>query len=127
MRTLMATALLLAVAACGGSVVGPDNQLEVTNVTDNFQFQVTALNNVSQTFTYQWTNTGTTANVNQACSISGGNASVTVEDANGTQVYTANLATNGTVATSAGVTGVWTIRVELHGVHGALNFRVQKP
>jgi len=28
--------------ACGGSVIGPENQMEVAELTDRFQFQATA-------------------------------------------------------------------------------------
>ena len=127
MSSALGLAAVLLAVACGGNVVGPDNQLQVSNNTDNFQFQVSTLNNVKQTFTYQWTNTGTTANVNKSCSISGGSASLTIEDAAGTQVFSGDLAVNGTVTTTAGTAGTWTITVEMKGVSGALNFRVQTP
>lgn len=118
----------LALAGCsGGNVLGPDNQLEVTNATDNFQLQATALDNVSQTLTYLWENTGTSANVNQSGSVTAGSATLTIFDQAGAQVYVASLASSGTFQSGAGLTGGWTIRVELHGMSGTLNFRVQKP
>lgn len=123
-----AAALLVASAACGGTnVIGPENQLEVTNVDDSFQWQVTALDNVTQTLTYTWTMTGTVANVNQASALGGGSATVTVQDAAGTQVYTSSLSQNGTFTTSAGTAGAWKITVTLDEATGTLNFRVQKP
>lgn len=119
---------LLAVAACdGGSVIGPANQLQVTNATDNFQLQASALDNVSQTLTYTWQNTGTSANINQSGTLTAGSAVLTIEDDAGTQVYSRSLGETGTFQTTAGTAGVWTIRVVLSGMSGALNFRAQKP
>lgn len=118
----------LALAGCsGGNVIGPDNQLQVTNATDNFQLQATALDNVSQTLTFVWQNTGTSANVNQSGTVAAGSATLTILDQAGTQVYVASLASSGTFQTGAGLTGAWTIRLEMHGLSGVVNFRVQKP
>jgi hypothetical protein len=118
---------VLAVTGCGdNNVIGPANQLEVTNATDDFQWQVTALENVAQTLEYTWTNTGTQANVNQASTVTAGSATVTILDADGTQVYSRSLADNGTFETTSGTPGQWTIMVRLSDVDGTLNFRVQK-
>ena len=123
----LALALTLGVAACSsGNVLGPENQLSVTNNPGSFQIQATALNNVEQTLSYTWENTGTTANVNQSGSLSG-TATLTITDADGTQVYTRSLTDTGTFQTDAGTTGDWTIRVVFSGASGALDFRVQTP
>ena len=126
-----ASVLLLLVAflggcAGGGNALNPQFQPQVTNQTDNFQFQTTGITNIAQTLTYSWQDSGTAASVNQACSILGGTATLTILDANGTQVYSASLANNGTFPTTSGVSGAWTIKVILKGVSGTLNFRVQK-
>lgn len=123
--------LLLAVAAvsgCAGSTaLNPQFQPQVSNLADNFQFQATGVTNVTQTLQYTWQDSGTAASINQACSITAGTATLTLLDANGTQVYSASLANNGTFQTSpAGVSGGWTIKIVLTGVSGTLNFRVQK-
>jgi len=120
--------MILGVAACdGGNLIGPDNQLEVTNATDDFQWQVSNLNNVTQTLTYTWQNTGTSANVNQSTSPSGGSATLTISDADGAQVYSRSLSETGTFQTDTGSAGAWTIVVDLSGADGTFNFRVQKP
>jgi len=124
---LALAALALLVLACGS-----DNPLapfspEVNNVADNFQFQITDATNVTTTVSYNWDNSGTLANVNQSCAITGGTAVLTVYDADTTQVYTRNLADNGTFPTTAGTTGTWIIRVSLSNLSGTLNFRAQKP
>ena len=121
-------ALALSSAGCGGTnLIGPANQLEVANNPGFFSLQVTALDNVSQTLTYSWTNPGTTANVNQASSVSSGTATVLVRDASNAQVYSRNLADNGTFNTSAGTTGTWTVVVTLNEVTGTLNFSLDTP
>ena len=117
---------LVVLFGCGGGKLGPQFQPEISNIADNFQFQATGVTNVTQNLQYTWQNTGTVANVNQACSITGGTATLTIRDGGGTQVYSKNLSENGTFVTSAGTTGGWTIIVSLSNLNGTLNFRVQK-
>lgn len=119
---------LLAVAACSSdNVLGPDNQLEVSNNADTFEWQASNLENVTQTVTYDWTMTGTTADVNQSSSLAGGSATLTVRDDAGTVVYTASLGQNGTFTTDAGVAGTWTVEVRMDSADGMINFRLEKP
>ena len=94
-------------------MLGPENQPEVSNETDTFQWQVTAMDNISQTLTYTWQNTGTTANVNQSPGLSGGSAELVIEDASGTEVYSRSLGQGGTFTTGNGSAGACTIQVEL--------------
>ncbi len=118
--------LLLFVGCGGGNVLNPQFQPQISNQTDNFQFQATGVTNVSQTLQYTWQNTGTQANVNQACSITGGMATLAIRDAAGTMVYSGDLSANGTFQTLAGTAGAWRIEVVLSSLSGTLNFRVQK-
>ena len=118
---------LALVAACGDSnPIGPSNQPEVANNTDNFQFQASNLTSTSQTLTYSWVNTGTVANVDQSGAISSGQATVTLRDGANAQVYGGDLRNTGTFISSSGVSGTWRIEVRLTDVTGTLNFRVQK-
>ena len=119
--------LLLAAAGCSGNKSLAPFQPQINNAPDNFQFQATGVRNTTVTLNYIWQNSGTSANVNQACAITGGSATLLILDNDGTQVYSKDLSANGTFATSAGVTGNWTIRVTLTSLYGTLNFRVQKP
>lgn len=123
---LAATVLLLAAAGCDDDPLSPF-QPEIANLQDNFQFQVTALSNVTTTRDYTWINTGTTANVNQSTSLSAGSATLVIHDAANAEVYRRDLKQNGTFQTAAGTAGSWRIRVELTNASGAVNFRVQKP
>ena len=126
-RRAPALFLGLAVAACSSSsLTSPRFQPEVNNAQDSFQFQTSGVTGVSQTLTYTWQNTGTAANVDQSGSITGGSATLTIRDAQGTQVYSSSLATTGSFTTGAGQTGAWTIELVVTDVSGTLNFRVQK-
>lgn len=120
----MATAAL---AACGNST-GPlaPFQPQISNVADNFQFQATGVTNVTWTFTYQWSNSGDSATVNQATTVTGGSAVLTIHDKNGAQVYSQSLSANGTFGMTKGVAGSWTIKVVFTNYSGTVNFRVQK-
>lgn len=131
MKTLrmlaLSVTLMTAVAACGDSnVIGPDNQLEVTNAEDNFQLQVSALDEVSQTLEYSWENTGTQATIDVSQAITSGAAMLTITDADGTVVYQEDLADDSDGQTLVGVAGTWGIRVVLDGVNGTFNFRAQR-
>ncbi len=118
----------LALGACsGGNVLGPDNQLDVTNNADDFAIQATALDNISQTLIYEWEMSGTTANVDQSGSVSAGGGTLTIMDDNGAEVYSRSLAQTGSIQTDAGTAGTWTIRIDLDGMSGSLDVRVQKP
>jgi len=100
-KVFLVLALVASLAGCGGgSALNPQFQPQVSNVADNFQFQTTGITNITQTLHYTWQDSGTAASINQACSITGGTATLSLLDANGTQVYSASLANNGTFQTS---------------------------
>lgn len=121
---LLALAL---VAACGdNNTIGPSNQPEIANNTDNFQFQASNLTQTTQTLTYSWVNTGTAANVDQSGAIGGGQATLILRDGSNAQVYSGDLRNTGTFITSAGATGTWRVEVRLSDVTGTVNFRIQK-
>lgn len=117
---------MLGAGACSDNNA-PGVEPEITNVVDNFQFQTSTLRDASGSWSYTWQNTGTAATVNQSCSITGGTATLVIKDADGTQVYSRNLAENGTFVTNAGAAGNWRIEVVFSRVTAdAVNFRVQK-
>ena len=126
---LAVCALAFVTVSCGGNgnPIGPSNQPEVANLRDNFQFQASNLSATTQTLTYSWENTGTSANVNQSGTVSSGTATLTIRTPSGEQVYNRDLSVTGTVTTSTGAPGTWQIEVRLTNVTGTLNFRVQKP
>ena len=124
-RSTTLLVLLAATSACGGNSnpIAPRFQPEVINNADSFSFQVTGVQNASSTLNYTWQNTGTVATVNQSASISSGSATLVILDASGTQVYSRSLTANGTFVSTAGTTGLWTIRVVFSGTNGTVNFR----
>jgi hypothetical protein len=124
MRWLTAGAFV--VAACGSDSTSPGIQPEVVNAADNFQYQVSAIQDYTGTQTYTWQNSGTTATVNQSASVSAGATTLVLLDANGTQVYSRSLADNGTFSSSAGVAGTWKVKVTYNGMSGTVNFRADK-
>jgi hypothetical protein len=119
-------ALLLTGCEDSSTGIGPENQLEVTNMVDQFQFQLTALNDVSDSRGYNWENTGTQATIDISEAISGGSATLTILDAAGTVMYEADIAGDGDGTTPVGLSGTWRIEVVLAGTTGTFNFRVQK-
>ena len=124
-RGAIAGLAILVAAACSDSATGLDD-VEVSNETDTFQFQANATD-VTQNLSYNWSNTGTSANVNQSGTLTGGTAVLEIRDGAGALVYQRSLAETGTFQTDTGVTGTWIIRVLLADAGGALNFRVEKP
>ncbi len=97
LATALLFPLLIAASACGNDSTGPLAPFEpqINNIQDSFEFQATGVTNVTWTFEYTWANSGTSANVNQATTITGGTAVLTLFDAGGTQVYTQSLSANG--------------------------------
>ena len=128
-RRLFIALSVVLLAGCSKNVplTDPAFQPQITNQTDTFAFQVTNVTGVTQTLSYNWQNTGTRADINQASQITSGSATLTILDASGQQVYTSSLASNGTFTTATGTSGAWTIRISTNDVKGSINFRVQKP
>lgn len=123
---------MLSVAACsddsddnpvGPSGSGTGTEPQITNTTDDFQYQINTTN-FSTNGGYTWRNTGTSARVTNSSSISAGSGTLVVRDSGGRIVYSKNLNEGGT--TEAGPTGEWRIEVAPAGVTGTINFRVQK-
>lgn len=125
---ILLSAVLFLSAGCGDSanLIGPGHQLEVTNAIDQFQFQLTALDGVTDSRRYDWQNTGTRATIDVSQAITGGSAILIIRDANGVVMYEADLAEGGDSTTPEGVPGMWEIEVILTGTTGTFNFRVQK-
>lgn len=114
-------------AACGGdSVTNPAFEPEIVNLPDSFELQATDITDVSETLVYTWQNSGTTASVDRSSVLVSGSGTVTVYDADGKQVFTSAVTTDGSSTTDSGVSGAWQIRVVLSDASGTINFRVQK-
>ena len=127
-RGMIAASGILLITGCenGANGIGPENQLEVTNAVDQFQFQLTALDDVSDRRGYDWENTGTQATIDISEAISGGSAILTIIDAVGTVMYESDIGDDEDGSTPVGVAGTWRIEVVLSRTTGTFNFRVQK-
>ena len=101
-------------------------QPEIFNNADNFSFQATAVENVSATVIYNWSNSGAQATVNHSSAVDSGTAVLTIYDANDSLVYTNGLAASLNEPTTVGIAGNWRIRVVLTNCYGTLNFTTQK-
>lgn len=119
------------VACMSGCTKSQNNSLasfqpEITNVADNFQLQATNVTQVTTTIDYDWSNSGTMATIDKSGVLTAGTAKISLLDKNGTTVATSDLKVTGNETSSAGVSGIWKIRLELSQFNGTLNFRVQK-
>ena len=110
--TAAVTALVL-VGACGDDPTAPGIEPQITNLSDAFSYQVSSIQNFTGTYSYTWQNTGTVAKVTHASDAGAtGSATVTVRDAEGTQVYSGQVATSGEpLSAPVGVAGAWTITI----------------
>ena len=107
-------------------VTSPGVGLEIHNTVDNFQYQVTDVRDYTHVDSFTWQNSGSTATVNQATTVTGGSVTLVLMDAAGVEVYSRSLTENGTFASSAGVAGAWTVRLTYSHASATVNFRVQK-
>lgn len=130
-RFAVPLALLVALCACGSdsnndNALDPQFEPEVINLQDAFSFQTTGITDITDVLYYSWSNTGVAANVDQSCSISEGEGTLEVMDAQGTTVYSRNLSDDGSFQSTSGTAGDWTIRVTLSAASGTLNFSLEK-
>ncbi len=122
--------LLVVASACSGiedsvdSTESPPFEPEVDSVEDNFQFQATGVTNATWTFSYGWFNSGMSANVTQAATITAGTATVTVFDTS-RPVYSKSLSVEGTFPTAVGNTGFWSVDIVFTNYSGTVNVRVE--
>jgi hypothetical protein len=123
---IVGVALIAPLSGCEDDSLAPF-QPEITNRPDSFQLQATGVRDVSLIRDYSWQNSGATANVNQATTLTRGSANLVILDGAGMQVYARGLHENGSFVSQTGTPGTWTIRLQLDRYHGTLNFRVQKP
>lgn len=120
--------LLVLLAGCRArNPYAPGTQMNVTNATDNLQFQLLAISDLSTTLTYDWVHSADSASLSISPSPSSGTALITIEDANGTQIFNHSLLEGGTFTVASAGSGDWTVRVILGGFNGNLGFHLQTP
>ncbi len=99
---------------------------EIVNDADAFQFQITDATNVSVTRSWTWNNTATRGTVDHSTALTGGSATVVIQDAAGLEVYRSAMMASANEQTSAGTAGDWTVTVVFSDFDGTANFRVEK-
>ena len=120
-------AVVLVASGCGGKNILTDSQFgaQLTNETDNFVFQASSLDGVTQTIQWTWQNTGTNATVTHSSEINAGSATLTILDSMGQQLYMQPLAPSGMSGLGSGTPGDWIVRLTLTEAHGAIHFTVE--
>ncbi len=125
-----ALAVLALTAACSDDPAAPPGiQPQVTNNTDAFSYQVSAIQAFTGTNTYTWQNTGTVAKITHSSDAGAtGTATLTVQDAASTLLYSGQLVPSGEPLTApAGVAGAWTIKIVYSNYSNSqVNFAVVK-
>jgi hypothetical protein len=125
--------LIAAVAlstGCQDSIIkylGPENNEIETVLTDSLRFQAWDLDNVTDTREWNWTITGPQANVHHDNFVHHGKGQITIIDAAGDAVYNRiPLEWGIDNATDSGAAGAWTVKLELFGARGRVDFSVVK-
>ena len=124
---ILAFFTIFAMPGCSDSdPISPGIQPEIINGTQSFEFQISAVQNFSGSFSYTWNNASNFASVDHSSAVSGGSALLTIKDSTGEVVYSRSLAEDGSFATATGVAGDWILTVTLTGTSGDLNFRAEE-
>jgi len=120
---------MVSIVGCSDSSTPPPPpgiQPEIVNILDSFEYQITAIEGYTGSASYTWENSGAAAAVDHSSVVSNGVGTVVVRDANGAQVYAGEMVASGSVVTSSGAAGTWTVVVTYATFTGDVNFRVQK-
>ncbi len=115
----------LSLTGCGSEPTAAFNP-EVMNEPDNFSLQVAGATHLTETFSYEWQNSGSAAAVELVSTLNSGAATLTILDALGTEVYGGSLVLGGSIETSKGQAGPWTIRVAFADFSGSVDLSVVK-
>jgi hypothetical protein len=108
------------------AVIGPDNSPVLVLKTDTLSYRADGLDNVHQTLSWSWTNTGTRAEINHNSLVPHGITQLTIRDGAGTVVYDLNiqLIYQEVQHTDSGAAGTWTVDLAMYGTTGDLDFMI---
>lgn len=127
-RKIVAVAAVMSLGLACGTPEGPAAVLSVSNNSDGFVFIAQSFDRLmTDSLHYTWQHTKTTAKVTEQSSITAGQVTVVVRDADGKQLYTTDLQTATTAVTAAGSTSDWSIDVKMAKVRGDVVFTIEKP
>ncbi len=124
-----AVALVIAGCMAGAECTagqGAGGQQGVCNATDSFAYGG-QVSDRSGTETYTWENTQDTARVSWGGQAGSGSVTITIEDADGRQVYRQTFSGGqggSSETTDAGEPGEWTIRVSFTGYTGQMGLGI---
>jgi hypothetical protein len=114
-------AALLLGTGCLDSVVrslGPENDPQVVNTPEKFEFVATDLRNVNDKLSWMWTNSAPQAALAHDSFIHHGYGILTIRDAAGVLVDSTLLELNLETETKVGTPGVWTLELTLASARG---------
>ena len=130
MKTALILAIVVLTAGCQDSIVkylGPENNEVETVLTDSLRFEAFDLDNVTDTREWNWTITGPQALVHHDNFVHHGKGQITIIDAAGDTVYNrVPLEWGIDNSTDSGSAGAWTVKLELFGARGRVDFSVFK-
>ncbi len=115
----------VALTGCGSEPTSAYNP-DVVNEPDNFSMQVSGATHLTETYSYEWPNSGSAATVELASTVNAGAATLTIQDAFGAEVYGGSLALGGSLETASGQAGPWTIRIAFADFSGNVDLSVAK-
>jgi hypothetical protein len=123
-RWLVPAALILGIG-CADSIVreiSSDNDPQVINTPQKFQFTATDLRNVNDELVFTWPNSAPKATFHHDSFLDHGYGIVTINDAAGVLVDSTLLELDLETDTRAGTPGNWTITLTFASARGRTNF-----
>jgi hypothetical protein len=112
-------------SGCLDSVVrqlGPENDPQVVNTPDKFEFVATDLRNVNDVLNFVWTNPAPAAALRHDSFIHHGYGILTIHDATGVLVDSTLLELNLDAETRVGTPGPWTLTLIFSAARGRADF-----
>jgi hypothetical protein len=116
---------VMLLSGCLDSVVrqlGPENDPQVVNTPDKFEFVATDLRNVNDVLNFVWTNPAPAAALRHDSFIHHGYGILTIHDATGVLVDSTLLELNLDAETRVGTPGPWTLTLIFSAARGRADF-----
>jgi len=124
-RRSLAVCFLVLGTGCADSIVrilAPENEPQIVNTAEKFQFIATDLRNVNDRVSTVWANSAPKAKLIHDSFIHHGYGVLVITDGAGVTVDSTLLELNLEAETRVGVPGNWTLTLILAGARGRVNF-----
>ncbi len=119
--------LVVLLVGCGTDPLGAFPR-EFTNADDRFEFETLSdVIDITRTETFDWSNSGITADISSQTTTNGGEARLVLRDAGGAEVYNDVLTPDLAATTQGGESGAWTIELVLTNYSGSIHFVIETP